>query len=88
MTNSTIHAGTDIVVSLAWNPGALRLTVRDGSPDLPQQRYSKFDEHGRGLIVVAGLARAFGVLPTGDGGKVVWAVLNAAPPRTEQPTPS
>lgn len=88
VTNSTIHAGTDIAVSLAWNPGALRLTVRDGSPDLPRQRYSNFDEHGRGLRVVAGLARAFGVLPTGDGGKVVWAVLNGALPRTDQPTPS
>jgi hypothetical protein len=78
VTNSTIHAGSDIVVSLAWIPGALRLTVRDGSPDLPRQPYSKLDEHGRGLRVVAGLSRAFGVLPTGEGGKVVWAVVNAA----------
>jgi anti-sigma regulatory factor (Ser/Thr protein kinase) len=78
VTNSTIHAGSDIVVSLAWIPGALRLTVRDGSPDLPRQLYSKLDEHGRGLRVVAALSRSFGVLPTGEGGKVVWAVVNAA----------
>lgn len=88
VTNSTVHAGTDIDVSLALDAGALRLTVRDASPDLPRQRYSTFDEHGRGLCVVAGLARAFGVLPTGDGGKVVWAVLNAALPGRDQPTPS
>jgi hypothetical protein len=80
VTNSTVHAGTDIGLSVAWNLGALRLSVRDSSPDLPRQRYSRFDLHGRGLCVVAGLCRAFGVLPTADGGKVVWAVLDAARP--------
>jgi hypothetical protein len=84
VTNSTVHAGTDIDLSVAWNLGALRLTVRDNSPELPHQRYSKFDLHGRGLAVVAGLSRAYGVLLTADGGKVVWAVLNAA--RTHPPT--
>jgi len=29
---------------------------------------------------VDGLNRAVGVLPTANGGKVVWAVLNAARP--------
>ena len=81
VTNSTIHAGTDIELSVAWNLGLLRLTVRDNSPDLPRQQYPQFvDVHGRGLSVVAALSRAFGVLPTAEGGKVVWAVLNAARP--------
>jgi hypothetical protein len=89
VTNSTIHAGTHLEVSLAWNLGALRLTVRDHSPDLPRQRYSRFDERGRGLSVVTALSRAFGVLPTADGGKVVWAVLNAARPHpTRRPRSS
>jgi hypothetical protein len=78
VTNSSVHAGTDINVSIGWNLGALRLGVRDNSPDLPRQRYGRFDVHGRGLCVVAGLCRAYGVLPTADGGKVVWAVINAA----------
>ena len=30
--------------------------------------------------MVAGLSRAFGVLPTTNGGKVVWAVLEAPRP--------
>ena len=80
VTNSTIHAGTDIELSVAWNLGALRLAVRDNSPDLPRQRYSQFDQNGRGMSVVAAVSRSFGVLPTADGGKVVWAVLNAARP--------
>jgi len=79
VANSTIDAGTDIELSLAWHQEALRLTVRDNSPDLPRQRFSRFDHNGRGLSVVVALSRAFGVLPTADG-KVVWAVLNAARP--------
>jgi hypothetical protein len=81
VTNSTIHAGTDIELSVEWSLGVLRLTVRDKSPDLPRRLYPQSaDVHGRGLGVVAALSRAFGVLPTADGGKAVWAVLNAARP--------
>jgi hypothetical protein len=82
VTNSTIHAGTDIELSVAWNLGLLRLTVRDNSPDLPRPQYPTFvDVHGRGLSVIAALSRALGVLPTAEGGKLVWAVLNAARPK-------
>src|SRR5450759_221923 len=82
VTNSTIHAGTDIELSVAWNLGLLRLTVRDNSPGLPRRLYPQFvDVSGRGLSVVAALSRAFGVLPTAEGGKLVWAVLNAARPK-------
>ena len=81
VTNSTIHAGTDLELSVAWNLGLLRVTVRDKSPDLPRPRHPQLDDvHGRGLNVAAALSRALGVLPTADGGKVVWAVLNAARP--------
>jgi hypothetical protein len=78
VVSSTIHAGTDIQVAVAWNLGALRLTVRDNGPALPYQRHSVPGLHGRGLTVVAGLSRVFGMMPTADGGKVVWAVLEAA----------
>jgi hypothetical protein len=81
VSSSTMHAGTDIDLTVAWNLGALRLTVRDNSPDLPSQPLSASGLYGRGLTVVDGLSRAFGVLPTVDGGKVVWAVLNAVRPR-------
>lgn len=82
VTNSTTYAGTDIVLSVAWNLGALRLAVRDNSSRLPRPLHSALDLHGRGLTIVAGLSRAFGVLPTSDGGKVVWAVLDAPRPRS------
>jgi hypothetical protein len=80
VASSTINAGTNIEVSVAWNEGALRLAVRDHGPGLPGQRPSSIYLHGRRLTVVAGLSRTFGVLPTADGGKVVWAVLEALRP--------
>jgi hypothetical protein len=82
VASSTIHAGTNVELSVTWDRGALRLTVRDHGPALPDQRPSGLDLHGRGLAVVAGLSRTFGVLPTADGGKVVWAVLEAPRPHT------
>jgi hypothetical protein len=77
VASSTINAGTDIDLSVVWNLGALRLAVRDHGPALPHQRRSVLGLHGRGLTVVAGLSRVFGVMPAADGGKVVWAVLEA-----------
>jgi len=87
VTNSTIHARTDIELSLAWSLGMLRLTVRDHSAKLPRPRKTHLGLHGRGLTIVAGFSHAFGVLPTTEGGKVVWAVLDgsaAARPRPDQ----
>src|SRR5680860_1138903 len=81
VTTSTMYAGTDIDLSVAWNAGALRLTVRDNSPTLPRQRHSAPDLHGRGFTIVTGLSRAFGVLPAAVGGKVVWTALDAPRPR-------
>jgi hypothetical protein len=89
VANSMMGATNDMELSVAWNQRALRLTVRDNTPDLLGQPYTKFDRHGRRLSAVASLTRAFGVLPTADGGKVVWAVLNATRLASiDEPTPS
>ncbi|MEO6145103.1 MAG: ATP-binding protein [Dermatophilaceae bacterium] len=79
VTNSTVHAGTEVELSIGWTQGALRLTVRDNSPGLTHLRTTHLGQHGRGLTIVLALCRAFGVLPTADDGKVVWAVLNSVP---------
>jgi hypothetical protein len=81
VASSSVNAGTEIDLSVAWDLGALRLAVRDQRPSLSRDRPTTLDLHGRGLTVVAGLSRTFGVLPTADGGKVVWAVLVAPRPR-------
>jgi hypothetical protein len=84
VASSSIGAGTDIDLTLTWNLGALRLTVGDHGPALPDQRPSSLDLHGRGLTaVVSGRSRTFGVLPAADGGRVIWAVLEA--PRRRRP---
>jgi Histidine kinase-like ATPase domain len=76
VTNAMTHAETDIDVTLSTHRRAIRVAVRDRSPDQPVQQDAGLEEHGRGLILVAGLSRAWGVLPTADGGKVVWATLD------------
>jgi len=81
VTNSSTHTDTDIDLSVARHLGSVRLTVRDHSPDRPHQRPAAQDLHGRGLAIITSLSRAFGVLPTTDGGKVVWAVLDATRPQ-------
>jgi hypothetical protein len=79
VTNAMVHAGTDMEVSIAAHSQALRLTVRDHSASLPMPRKADLEEDGRGLAIISGLSRAWGVLPTADSGKVVWAVMDATP---------
>jgi hypothetical protein len=88
VASSTANAGTDIDLSVSWDPGvlrwdlgAIRLTVQDHGPALPGQRPSLMGLDERGLTVVAGLTRAFGTLPASDHGQVIWAVLNTPRPR-------
>ena len=76
VTNALPHAGSDVGLSVARWGSRLRVAVRDASSERPQpQPVEASRPRGRGLLLVATLADAWGVLPTGDGGKVVWAVL-------------
>jgi hypothetical protein len=81
VARSSMLVGTDIDLSVAWDLSALRLTVRDHGPAQSSQHHAGPDLQGRGLTVVAGLSRTFGLLPAADGGQVVWAVLEAPSPR-------
>jgi hypothetical protein len=76
VTNGVVHARTDVEVHLFALGGRLRIAVRDGAAAPPRVRPP--DEHrlgGRGVALVDRLAHTWGCLPTGDGGKVVWAVI-------------
>jgi hypothetical protein len=79
--SSSANAGTEMELSVAWDKGALRLGVRDHGPALMGQQPSPLDLTGAGLTIVAGLSRAFGVMPASECGKVVWAVLDAPRPK-------
>lgn len=85
VTNAMIHAGTDIDVTVAEHRRSVRVAVRDHSHALPVEGHGRSDEHGRGLGIVAELANSWGVLPHSDGGKVVWAVFDAAAPPERLP---
>lgn len=77
VTNAVLHARTDIELRITFDQDALRIAVRDASPDTfvrETPHGSQLLDHGRGLQVVQRLARSFGATPV-DAGKVVWAVL-------------
>lgn len=77
VTNAVIHAGTDIDLGLTRLGGRLRLAVRDGSTISPRQPVLDLGRRrGRGLAITEAFSRIWGVLPTADGGKVVWAVID------------
>jgi anti-sigma regulatory factor (Ser/Thr protein kinase) len=78
VTNAVLHADTPLTVSFALSDSQLRIEVADGSARLPRQRrYGREATTGRGIALVAGLSRAWGVEAT-SGGKLVWCELVAA----------
>lgn len=78
VSNAVRHAGTEVDISVSLLQRYLRLSVRDGSRELPRHNTSEdpLREEGRGLTVIAALATGWGSTPTKDG-KVVWAALPA-----------
>jgi anti-sigma regulatory factor (Ser/Thr protein kinase) len=71
-----------IRLALTLNQGALAILVRDGHPGVPQAQHPGADElSGRGLLLVETLSARFGWHPLEgeDQGKIIWAVLEAAP---------
>lgn len=77
VTNGLRHAVTDMELAVARHGGILRLALRDRSSEpLRQPSHDLESIGGRGLALVAACSRAWGALPTADGGKVVWTVLD------------
>lgn len=65
--------GGEFAIEITWHTEAMRVAVADnGAPTGPHVIDDPASEHGRGLLVVAGLSAATGV--TGDRhGRLVWA---------------
>lgn len=97
VTNAVLHAGTDVGLQLSHRDGIVRLSVADGDPRFPTLRDdADTGLTGRGLRVVDGLTRAWGVAPA-PAGKEVWCEFGdraaeppalAAPPVVPAPAPA
>ncbi|MEV0319498.1 ATP-binding protein [Streptomyces sp. NPDC050658] len=82
VTNAIVHTASHrIICELCTRPGTLRIAVRDegyGSGVPRPARRGPDDEHGRGLLLVEAVSRAWGVRDEGAGvGSTVWAELRA-----------
>ena len=72
-----VHAGTEIRLRLELRGDRLHIAVRDDNPRLLRLVVPDWQcEGGRGLWLVEQLARAWGVNPHPEGGKIVWCVLS------------
>ncbi len=83
VTNAVLHARTELTVKVRPDGNGVRFEVRDGDRGGPMpKRYVTDSPTGRGMRLVAGLARAWGV-DRGAQGKAIWFTLTpdmGAPP--------
>ena len=76
--NAVQHTVDQIRVTLVSDGSSLRIGVRDQTREAPATVAADIESlNGRGLVVVEALSAACGALPTGDGGKLVWARIAA-----------
>ncbi|HEV7712134.1 MAG TPA: ATP-binding protein [Asanoa sp.] len=75
--NALRHTGAGGVLVVRRSAGTLRIEVADGSREQPMVKPADPTRvGGRGLSIVAAVARAWGTLSqTGQAGKIVWAEL-------------
>jgi anti-sigma regulatory factor (Ser/Thr protein kinase) len=73
VTNAVRHARTDVTLVMLRQGRRVRVEVHDDDPELPVMRSPSADDtNGRGMIVVAEEAEAWGVDEHSQDGKAVW----------------
>ena len=73
VTNSVVHAASEVDVLVQLTPEVARVEVSDRSEGAPVVRDPyEDDESGRGLGIVESVSRAWGVRPRSGGGKTIW----------------
>src|SRR5262245_3841163 len=60
VSNVVMHALTEVDMEVSWDEEVLRVEVRDGSDADVTLDHDARDEGGRGLWIIAGLAREWG----------------------------
>jgi anti-sigma regulatory factor (Ser/Thr protein kinase) len=75
VTNSVLHAGSDVELLVSLHENTLRVEVRDENPQAPMRKdFSLSAATGRGLVLVEELSSDWGSEPANHG-KVVWFEL-------------
>lgn len=76
VTNAVLHARSETEVAVTADGDRVHVEVCDGSPVLPRTRpHSLTATTGRGVRMLEALAAAWGVVSTGSG-KCVWFALD------------
>jgi hypothetical protein len=78
LTNAVHHGLAPIGLVVESGADGVRIEVRDCSPELPRRRLPDATG-GRGLHIVAAVARRWGTEPA-PWGKTIWAEVTPAPP--------
>jgi anti-sigma regulatory factor (Ser/Thr protein kinase) len=77
VTNAIVHAGCKSHLFIRPAKGVVRVEITDPDDRLPAMAAPDTDAlGGRGLIIVNGLASAWGVEATTEGGKTIWFELS------------
>jgi hypothetical protein len=80
VANSVLHVGRGLTLSMARRDDQLLVAVTDRSRDEPVLRPCRpAAVGGRGMQLIAGLSRQWGVRLVHPGGKTVWAALDTQP---------
>lgn len=83
VTNALVHTKAPCRVHLGYRDGVLRVSVADTDPCHPVPRTAvAADESGRGLLLLAALARDWGSTATGNGKEVWFEMGRPTPPMT------
>ncbi len=77
VTNAIVHARSKSYLFIRAAKGVVRVEVTDPDDHLPSMAVPDTEAlDGRGLVIVNGLASAWGVERATDGGKTVWFELS------------
>ena len=86
VTNAVMHARTNLHLGISGDAHTVLFTIADGHPDLPPEAGTTaipvnatgidYEESGRGIAIIVGLATDFGWRRRDDAaGKVMWFTL-------------
>ena len=75
VTNAARHAHSAVDLTVAGEPGRVRIEARDGSSAFPVAARVDTETRHRGLQLIEDLSEGWGVDVRGDEGKTVWCVL-------------